>query len=64
MGGAINIRSAFVFVRHHPGDDQRDTGVHGEEDDRRHPGAAETRRGSQPARLSGSHAGKKQFQLG
>lgn len=45
-------------VRDHPGDDQRDAGVHGEAIARRRPGAAEAGSGGQPAGLSGRHAGE------
>lgn len=48
----------YLIDRHHPGDDQRDTSINREEDAGRHSGTAETGRGGQPARLSGSHAGK------
>lgn len=53
-------RSARVPLigRHHPGDDQWDPSVDGEEDARGHSGTAETRRRGQSTGLSGSHAGE------
>lgn len=48
----------YLIDRHHPGDDQRDTSVDGEEDAGRHSGTTETGRGGQPTGLSGGHAGE------
>lgn len=58
----INILLLLCLIdRHHPGDDQRDTGIDGKEDAGRHSGTAETGRGGQPAGLSGGHAGTRLF---
>lgn len=54
----ISFIPLCLIDRHHPGDDQRDTSVNGEEDAGRHSGTAETGRGGQPAGLSGSHTGR------
>lgn len=62
----LGLTLLFIFClidRHHPGDDQWDSGVNREEDAGRYPGTTETRRGGQPAGLSGSHSGETQWFL-
>lgn len=53
---AVFVRACSIG-RHHAGDDQRDPGVHREEDAGRYPGTGEAWRRSQSSGLAGSHAG-------